>query len=243
MEDSAIRQMHAVETRHWWFTARRSIVARVIRDLGMPRPARILEAGCGTGGNLAMLAGFGEVSAFEPHPYCLEHARSIAGADVRPGRLPDDVPFSGAAFDLVAALDVVEHIADDRSGLVALRDRVKPGGHILLTVPAYSFLWSEHDDRHHHYRRYTRASLVALASEAGLRDIRCSYFNTLLFPAVAAVRTVKNWAGRRGSTDDALPPPSINSILAAVFAAESHLLGSLDLPFGTSLLLTAKNSG
>jgi SAM-dependent methyltransferase len=240
MEDEAIRQMAAVESRHWWFVGRRSLVAGLLDDLGLARPARILEAGCGTGGNLEMLGRLGEVAAFEPHPYCLEQARSRGNADVRAGQLPNGIPFTPGSFDLVTALDVLEHLADDRSGLVALGHMLKPGGHIIATVPAFSFLWSEHDIRHHHYRRYTRKSLADLAIAAGLAEIRCNYFNTLLFPAVAGIRFAKNILHLRGATDDMLPPSPLNRLLTHVFAAERHLVGWLPLPFGTSLVMTAQ---
>lgn len=187
-----------------------------------------------------MLARFGNVSAFEPHLYCLERARSCGNADVRFGQLPNEIPFECASFDLVAALDVLEHLADDRSGLGALRDMLKPGGHMVATVPAFMFLWSEHDNRHHHYRRYTKSSLANLAIAAGLDEIRCNYFNTLLFPAIAGVRIVKNTLRLFRTDDDALPPWVLNRILVKIFAAERHLVRRLDLPVGASLVMTAR---
>jgi SAM-dependent methyltransferase len=242
MEEEAIRQMQAIETEHWWFVGRRSILSCVLYDLSLPRPARILEAGCGAGGNLEMLAKLGQVSAFEPHPFCLDHARSRGIGDVRPGQLPDDIPFERASFDLVAALDVIEHLADDHSGLVALRDMLRPAGRIVVTVPAFMSLWSEHDTRHHHYRRYTKLELAQAASSAGFEEVRCSYFNTILFPAIAGIRLIKNRLRHFSGNDDALPPWMLNRVLAKTFAAERYLIKWMRLPAGTSLLMTGKRA-
>jgi SAM-dependent methyltransferase len=240
MEEEAIRQMQAIETEHWWFVGRRSILSYVLHDLRLSHSARILEAGCGAGGNLEMLASLGEVSAFEPHPFCLDHARSRGIGDVRPGQLPDDIPFEQASFDLVAALDVIEHLADDHSGLVALRDMLRPAGRIVVTVPAFMSLWSEHDTRHHHYRRYTKAELAQMARSSGFDEVRCTYFNTILFPAIAAIRLIKNRLHHFSANDDALPPRMLNRTLVNIFAAERYLIKWMHLPAGTSLLMTGR---
>ena len=138
------------------------------RRIALPPAPRILEAGCGTGGNLAMLARFGRVSAFEPDGDARHAARAKSTADIRDGRLPDQVPFQPETFDLVAMLDVLEHIDDDVAGLRALCATLQRGGQVLVTVPAFPFLWSRHDELHHHKRRYRKRGLVAAAEAAGL---------------------------------------------------------------------------
>jgi len=127
MERAVYTTMAEVEDEHWWFVARRRILAEVIeRTARLGKPARVLEAGCGTGGNLAMLARFGAVSAFEPDEGARRHARAKGAYDVRPGSLPDAVPFEAGRFDLVAALDILEHLDDAAAGLAALASRLRP---------------------------------------------------------------------------------------------------------------------
>ncbi|WP_313231769.1 methyltransferase domain-containing protein [Sphingobium yanoikuyae] len=137
-------------------------------------------------------------------------------------------------------LDVLEHVEQDREALAALRDRLAPGGRILLTVPAAPWLWSEHDVLHHHKRRYTAASLHAVARDAGLQVHEKGHFNALLFPVAVLARAVQRLTGR-GAATEAAPPTSLNTLLRHVFATERHLLGRVSLPFGLSLyaILTA----
>ncbi|HJU18796.1 MAG TPA: methyltransferase domain-containing protein [Stellaceae bacterium] len=241
MDGDILRQMQAIEAHHWWFIGRRLILASILDELNLPTRAQVLEAGCGTGGNLQMLAKFGDVSAFEPHPYCLECARGSSLADVRPGRLPDQIPFTSGSFDLVAAFDVLEHVADDLGGLIALRDMLKPGGYLIFTVPAFMLLWSEHDERNHHYRRYTKMSVTKLTKMVGFCEIQCQYFNTFLFPFIAATRLIKKILHLRHMHDDILPPSALNRIFLNIFAAEQCFMRRLDFPFGTSLVMTARN--
>ncbi len=241
MHESLYPQMRELEDRHWWFTGRRRIVAGVIRRLHLPAQARILDAGCGTGGNLPMLAGFGELTGAEFAAEAAVLARARGVCEVMRASLPNEMPFTAMQFQLVTLLDVLEHIDDDRASLQTLENLLIPGGHLLITVPAFPFLWGPHDESHHHKRRYRAAGLRALITEAGLDVQWLSYYNSSLFPAVAAVRLLHRLlpTGEAGN-ELALPPAPINVLLENLFAAEGHLLGRLTLPFGVSLIALAR---
>jgi SAM-dependent methyltransferase len=235
--------MAAHEDRHWWFVARRRILDRLIaRRIEPKSDCRVLEAGCGTGGNLSMLGRFGHAAAFEPDAAARALATAKSMVEVRDGALPDRVPFPRNSFDLVAMLDVLEHVDDDLGSLRAVAERLAPGGRLVLTVPAYRFLWSRHDELHHHKRRYRKDALLAVATAAGLQPEYVSYFNTLLFPLVAAKRLAGRLFGDSGKTDDEMPPAGLNRLLGAVFAVERHLLGRVALPFGVSLVMVARRA-
>ena len=235
MDRAVFDRMAAQEELHWWFAARREIIRSAIERLVQLHPsARILEAGCGTGGNLEMLAGFGQVRAFELDAEARKVAASKSGLAVAEGALPDAVPFEAERFDLIGLFDVLEHVEADEAALRTLRGRLAPGGRILLTVPAFPWLWSRHDERHHHFRRYTRRSLARAGQRAGLRVEHTFYFNTLLFPVAVGQRALKALL-RLENADDTLPPPALNAAMRSVFAAERHLVGRLAPPLGLSL--------
>lgn len=241
MDRQVYARMAELEDGHWWFVGRRRILSEALeRHVALPAGSRILEAGCGTGGNLAMLSRFGEVHSFEPDREARELAHGKGPYDIRPGALPDQVPFEPESFDLVVALDVLEHVADDSGSLAALGKCLRPGGWALLTVPAFPILWSRHDETHHHHRRYVMSKLRQLAAAAGLEPVRTTYFNSLLFPAVAAVRVLKAAAGMSDREDDAMPPKALNRLLTALFSSERHLVGRIPLPAGVSLLMLAR---
>ena len=243
MDAAYYAEYAAAEDAHWWFVARRRILDRVLDGLDLPADAAILEAGCGTGGNLAMLARHGRLLAFEIDDGAREVADKRSVTDVAAGALPEPIPFGDECFDLIAMLDVLEHVADDRGALVNLRERLVPGGRLLVTVPAYMFLWSRHDEINHHQRRYTRSALARLMQETGYDVRHATYFNTLLFPLVFGVRTLNNLLGRDEGSDLAMPSPPVNKLLTQVFASERHLVPRATLPFGVSILLVAQRSG
>jgi SAM-dependent methyltransferase len=241
MERAIYDQMRVLQEDHWWFAARREILAGEIARLPIPRPAQILEAGCGPGGNLAMLQRFGEVCAIEPDEASRTYAAERNGVEVRGGFLPQTAPDFGKAFDLVACFDVIEHVPDDAGAVARLAQYLEPGGFMVTTVPAYAWMWSDHDAAHHHKRRYALAPYRRLFENAGLTVRRASHFNSVLFPPIAAVRLAKNALGRTGG-DEAMPPPPLNATLKGLFGLERALLRLGDLPFGVSILLIAQKA-
>ncbi|NJD07396.1 MAG: class I SAM-dependent methyltransferase [Methylococcaceae bacterium] len=238
MDPSAYREMAETQDRHWWFRGRREVLANLIGRLGLPTDAQILEIGAGTGGNLDMLAAFGSVSALEMDQYAREFATAKTGGsvDIRDGRLPDRIPFENSRYDLVCLFDVLEHVDDDRAALAAIRPLVKPGGHLLLTVPAYRWLWGKHDEKLHHQRRYTAKELARRAIETGWTVRKLSYFNTLLFPLAAVGRLADKLNPGGEALGSSTPAPFVNELLFRLFSAEQYLLPRLDLPFGVSLV-------
>ncbi len=248
MEKDFYLQYATVEDQHWWFVARRQILDRVISKIILPIDAKILEAGCGTGGNLRMLARHGQVSAMELDKTACEFANQRQVTNVKLGSLPDKIPFADE-YDLIVAFDVIEHLDNDLAALSALRSHLKPGGWIILTVPAYQFLWSHHDDINHHKRRYRLQGLQKVVRKADFSIRYSSYFNTFLFPLVAGVRLLQNLFKLvnqsqdnklQTSSDLTVPSPLINKLLTFLFASERHFMGKLSLPFGVSALVVAQ---
>ena len=242
MEAQVFQRMAELDSSHWWFVARRDILESLIRRIVRPpQGARILEVGCGTGHNLDMLARFGSVEATELD----DSARAIAskrfGREIKPAALPDLSMLPESHFDLVALLDVLEHVEDDRSALAAIRSRLKPGGKLLVTVPGNPWMWSAHDEAHHHHRRYRKAQLKRVAREMGFEVDLLSPFNTLLFPLIAAARAVGKLSGRE-SADDAMPPRPVNGVLRTIFGLETGLVGRVPLPFGVSLVAVLRRA-
>jgi SAM-dependent methyltransferase len=232
-------RMAAHDTRHWWYRARRTILSRVIaREIILPDPARILEIGCGTGHNLAMLGQFGTVDALEVDPAARAIAARRHGRDVGDAPLPTLAGIPNSAYDLIALFDVLEHIADDHRALVSIRARLVPGGRLLITVPAHAWMWSGHDIANHHFRRYSKSGLRTVLEGAGLKVEMLSAFNSLLFPLAVAARGVARITGKEGS-DDALPPAPVNALFHAIFAVEAQLVGRVPMPPGLSLIAIA----
>ena len=243
MDPHIYRQMRSLEEKHWWFVGRRRIVGEILASLDLPEHARILDAGCGTGGNLQFLSQFGEVTGVELDDGAAALARERGTRPVLKGSLPDGMPFAGQQFDLIVLLDVLEHIDDDSDSLRALAELLAPGGHLVLTVPAFPFLWSPHDEEHHHKRRYRASGLREVVASAGLRLSYLSHFNTWLFPMVAAVRLVRKiFPAHEVGRDVQLPGPAVNSMLRAVFGSERRWIGRLRMPFGVSLLAVARKA-
>lgn len=239
--DPAYAAVHAEEDRaHWWFLGRRAVIlAEMARRLPAGR-GRLVELGCGSGGMLEALGRFGTAIGVETDPVLCARARE-RGLDVRAGALPDAIPLENGRWDAVCLFDVLEHVDEEANALAACRRLLAPGGRLFVTVPAYAWLWSRHDELLGHRRRYTAGRLRRAAEEAGFAVERLTYFNTLLAPAIMAVRLARA-ALRRPGHDLDRPAPLVNRALAACFAAEARLLGWLSPPFGISILLVARRA-
>ena len=239
MERVVYQQMAELDDRHWWYRARRKIIAELIRrEAYLPKNAEILEIGCGTGHNLAMLSGFGHVEGLELDDEARALSERRLGRKVMSSPLPELAGVPEGHYDLVGAFDVIEHIDDDHAALASIATKLKPGGTFMMTVPAHQWMWSAHDAVNHHKRRYSRRSLKALIEGSPLQLKRVGYFNSLLFPLALAERAASKLSGRK-KADVTLPPPPLNAALETVFAAERHLVGRLPLPPGLSLFAVA----
>lgn len=236
MQAEIYKNMADVQQEHWWFVARRQILKAVIGTLALPHRPRILEIGCGPGGNLSMLAAFGELSAMEYDESARALAQRLGVCAVARGGLPEPVPFPDGHFDLICLLDVLEHIDDDTDALLRISRLLKPSGKLLVTVPAYNWLWSDHDVVHHHRRRYTATSLKKRALGVGLEVGRVGYFNTVLFPLIALARMAQKLADRTSGSDSTLPSPWLNRLLRRLFGWEGRVVPQTLFPFGTSVM-------
>jgi SAM-dependent methyltransferase len=236
MERIVYDRMAELDSRHWWYRARREILGRVIETrVKPPRGARILEIGCGTGHNLEMLARFGTVDAVEMDDAARAVATERLGRPALMATLPELEGVETGAYDLVALLDVLEHVEEDCASLASIARRLKPGGKILLTVPAHPWMWSAHDVVNHHKRRYTKSGFRSVIESAGLKVELLSYFNSLLFPLAAAARLAGRVTGREDS-DDKLPPAPVNKAFEWLFGLERYAVGRVPLPPGVSLV-------
>ncbi len=240
MERDAYRQMQEQQSSHWWFVARRKILGSIMEQMNLPADAEILEAGCGPGGNFELLAAHGTLCAFDMDSDTVAYCNERFAVDCREGSLPDQNPFRDShRFDLVAALDVLEHVDEDIASLHSLASCLKPGGRMLIAVPAYQWLFSAHDRFHHHKRRYNLRSLRRAATAAGLEIEKTSYYNALLFPVIAIARLWQRIRQAPPRNDATILNRFLNGILSRIFTSEVRLLRHMRLPFGISLYMTA----
>ncbi len=242
MRERLYEEIYRAELAHWWFRGRRNIVTALIRHFATPaRPLCVADVGCGMGANFAALAEFGNVVGVDNSPKALEFSRSRGSYRLVAGALPQ-LPFPDEAFDIVCALDVIEHLDDDAGAVREMWRVCKQNGLLVVTVPACPWLWSEHDEINDHKRRYTRRALRDCLEQADGEWVRLSFMNAFLAPPLMLYRPLLRWCRRfkapaEGPRSDIfnLPAP-LNSLLAGLFGGESHWLKHGSLPFGVSLV-------
>jgi SAM-dependent methyltransferase len=245
MDPNAYQVMAQVERNHWWFRGRRKILAGLLSELSpsLPDGASVLDVGCGTGANRQVLARDGRYTVgidYSAVPlelerdHDLEHSARVQGDAER-------LPFRDEAFDLVVSLDVLEHLKDDRLGARELRRVVRPGGVVVVFVPAFNILWGLQDEVSHHLRRYTRKQLLEVLKSADLRIERLTYFNTILFlPILAARLALRVYRPSTLKTENEVGGRAANVLLAGLFNLEPAILARTNLPVGVSLGCVAR---
>jgi len=235
LEKEIYALQYKVEKDHWWFVARLRIFLRYL-DVKMPASpsAKLLDVGCGTGAVAEALAERYDAHGIDSSPDAVAFCRERGLANMNVGLLAD-VSESGS-FDMLTFFDVMEHVADDARLLRDAHRLLKPGGSVLITVPAFPSLWSRHDEVLHHQRRYTRSHLRSLVQGAGFQIRHLTFFNTLLFPVAVVRRSVAKLSGSSAGNDLQIPGRLVNTALRTIFAAERHVLPYISLPFGLSLL-------
>jgi SAM-dependent methyltransferase len=240
MDEALYTELAASERTYWWFVAKRSIILSLIDRYIEPtvdgRPYRALDIGCGTGGLIEDLAGLGfAATGCDTHSASLEACRRL-GLEVSAGTLPDDLPFTDRAFDVIVLSDVLEHVEEDAASVEAVSALLAPRGILVCTVPAHPWMWTRRDDLHHHKRRYRRREFRRLFELETLDEELLGYYNSALFPVMIASRALSRVRRTDGIPDVRPLPRPLNALLRSVFGAEKHLLGRVPLPPGGSLV-------
>lgn len=241
LETSAMAVEARVEADHWWFRGRRRLVGRILRDLGVPPGARVLDVGSGTGTNLRLLSelGFSRVVGLDRSEASPRFCRDKRLGEVERGDLCA-LPFAEGSFDLVLATDVLEHVDAEDRALAEIRRVLCPGGLLLATVPAFRALWGLQDEVSHHRRRYRRGELLARIGACGLEAERCFHFNVLLFAPIWLARQLLRLLRVRVASENEINAPWLNAVLTRLFAFDVDWASRLRPPFGVSLLAVAR---
>lgn len=244
MNHDEYQAMFELETTYWWHVGRRIILAETIRRHIASPVDQALDIGCGTGGNFSVLSRFSKtVIGLDTSPQALNYCRSRGWNTVALIQEDGRLPFSDETAHLITLFDILEHVADERPLLGEIRRVLRSDGLLIITVPAFQFLWSEHDVALHHYRRYTRKNLTRLLTDEGLRIISASYVITFSFPIILLYRILKGvmnfFRPHASKTSYVRLPSPLNAFFIRILALESKLLAYISFPFGTSVLIVA----
>jgi ubiquinone/menaquinone biosynthesis C-methylase UbiE len=246
MNVAEYERMYRLEDSYWWFVARHRLIEALLRTrYGAPNaqtePLTILDIGCGTGAMSARIARWGRVVSADFSPLALQFSRRrglahLVGADAM------RLPLASNRFDVLLAMDMLEHLPDDCRALSEFFRVLKPGGRVFATVPAYPHLWSEHDVALMHYRRYQRRELRERFTTSGFRLEKLSHTMTLLYPLVAMQRRINASRPPHDPPQASMPlvPPPINAALTGLLAAENAIARRVDFPFGVTIVCVAR---
>ncbi len=252
MQDYLYKKMYEVETTHWWFQAKKDIIIQLVKNKIIPQLAKsdkaeitIADVGCGVGLLLNSLADYGQVTGIDYSDQAIEFCRNSFSGEL----LQKDFGIENnleKKYDLVIVSDLLEHIEDDRIAITNIYNMLKPGGYAIITVPAFQFLWSQHDVNNMHFRRYCLDDLKRMISLVPLKINYISYYNFFLFHIAVIVRLVKKLFNldKTSNLELTTPPSFINRLLYRTFYSESKYINKgKKFPYGLSLVAVLKASG
>jgi ubiquinone/menaquinone biosynthesis C-methylase UbiE len=238
MDRAEYGRMQAFEENYWWHVGRRYLFHDLLDAMNLPKGAKIVDIGCGSGKNMELFSRYGEVTGVDMDEEALQFCRErgfnnlILTDGTKLAQIPD------SSFDLVTAIEVLEHIERDNDALNDWYRILKPGGRLLLSVPAYMWLFGSHDKALHHFRRYDRSSLLGKLRKQGFVVKKATYFVTIVFPALALYRLVSR--NRPAQTSYVEVPNILNNFFSYLLGVESKLVRFSRLPFGSSIVVIAK---
>jgi len=241
LDSISIKTYSQHERKYWWFVGRRNTISKVLNQYLSGNNYNILDWGCGTGANFKMLEKFGNVLGIDASNTAINECKSKGIENVQFNEAIDTFK-SKVSYDLFTNFDVLEHIEDDNKFSRNIHRHLKKGSFVLVTVPAYQFLWSKLDEIVGHKRRYKRSELVLKFENNGFNVLMASYFNTILSPVFIIIRLLQKISNKNQSLDDLIinVHPIINNILKRILMIEGELVQKFSLPFGTSIILLAK---
>jgi len=243
MQQHTYAIMNRVEDSHWWYIGRRAILESfldgIIKKSKIENP-KILDVGCGTGGNLEMLASFGAAEGVDVSDDALEYCQQ-KGLKAHKG-LAEALPFEDESFDVITALDVVEHLDDDIAGLKEMNRVLKKGGRTLVFVPAFMWLWGVQDDVSNHRIRYTKKQIVERLEKAGFDIERATYANWTFFAPILGGRALMKLTGIKPESENKVNISALNGVFGKLLGAERFFLKNFNFPFGVSIVIVAKKT-
>ena len=241
MEKYLYKELFEIEEKHWWFISKKKIVTTLLKQHLRDDENNILDIGCGSGLMLNVLKDFGKVYGMDCSDEAIKFSKLVFDGQVIKGCLPYDIPYNQNYFNVILALDVIEHIEKDKEALSVLKDYLCNNGILIITVPALMCLWSNHDVLHQHKRRYTVKELNIKIEQAGFQIERISYFNTFLFFPIFVIRQMNRKLKKdRLESDTKLPNRFINLILEKIFSFERYILKSYNMKIGVSIIAIAR---
>ncbi len=239
MESREYQKMHDLEKTNWWYTSRRKLISLFLRKY-VPKWNRILDVGCGTGANGLEFSKNYDYTGIDSNPEAIKFSKNTLKNVCLMNA--ENLKFKRNSFSAVLYLDVLEHLKNERIALKSIRNILKEDGTLIITVPAFMFLWSDHDKFLHHYRRYSQKELESLLSASGFKVLRKTYWNSFLFLPVLILRKIKSIFGS-SSSDLEEVHPLVNSLLTGILNLEAFLISKgINFPFGISIVLIAKKS-
>jgi 2-polyprenyl-3-methyl-5-hydroxy-6-metoxy-1,4-benzoquinol methylase len=243
MDKTLYKTFFELQNNHWWFKVKKKIVINHISLFFAKKSKKnvnVLDIGCGSGLMLKALKRFGKLYGMDASNDAINFSRTLKAGVIKKGSLPKNLPFSKESFDLIIALDVIEHIEEDGKALNSINFLMKKNGILVLTVPALMSLWSQFDEVNHHKRRYRKSELTHKLKAANFQILRISYFNFFLFPMIYIYRKATVFLKKEEVSDLKMPSKTINFILEKIFLIESYFLSVVNFPIGVSIIAVVK---